>query len=594
MSALQIRFIAVFVAFLSGASILNAQTTPKTSAPPPPGDTIQRFVKALRAGNAAGMRAELAPPSNPSGRADLDRWITSMVKIGPTLTAEQFVAARSATQIGDFATVVGTFGDAGYLCLVRATNGWRIVPQGVNAATYLGLDSVKAKQLASLERAASEAVARERAKQSPPKPVSSDASDSSTQPVIVPEDKPATRPGSEVANAAVGELIKILASDDKALHYLSQLALIHLLLETGDVESATRLYEVAELSIEKLECAGWLSTMLPGGPQGQTADGFFSRHRVELAQHGTLTGVVLGLAKAGKTREVLVWTGRESDKSWKQTTLRRVLTMCPEQPYLDALLKTEPLMMGNYDAAPLLRAYLILSQEENARKFIEEIRAAETADQMDFKARFRVNKGEADSLIFRAVFFAHLTRAEFDKAMALEKVRFDTQMAAVPQAKDKRSAEFEARMRRFEAYEAIIAAHALKGDMESIRECRKVVSDYPVADSLNVPIAYAIARSSDAAKTDASLDALPDKFRAGSNKYYAVLGAAAAGRRDVGDVDSAQRCMQKGLTQIATLQKDDQRADAVFNLLMGLWLGPEALIQRDHSRDAFRIRLALK
>ena len=395
------------------------------------------------------------------------------------------------------------------------------------------------------------------------------------------------KPANPGATLVTSRLIETLSKNPDGLDSLRRPWAMDLVLRTGDVTAAREFLEVGKLGTDNLRFVGELCTMVPGGVNGAQARELLSKYRVQVEQYGTKEGLATGYARAGKIKEAIAQA--RSD----QSLMSKLMTVRPAEAIVDAYLGKPGLTMNGAYAGRLLWAQRVLGREAEAEALVREIRADAAAGKADPKAKVRISvfSDDAETEIFRATFFAHLARGEFDAARALEQEQFAKATSAIPQAKDQHQAEFGAQQRRLEAYHALVAAMALKGDQPAAQAATAEVRDVYGVEVLNVPMAYAVAKAWDAARVDEAMKELPELLKSSPNLHAAALGAASAGRHAAGDAAGAKRYAEEGLALVASIQGESQQGAAMFRLLAGTVLGPEALLFVDHSFQSYPLHL---
>jgi hypothetical protein len=411
-----------------------------------------------------------------------------------------------------------------------------------------------------------------------------------------PQSKPSAsakpqKPVNPAVPLVADQVVDLVKRDPRAMPSLRQAQLVHLVLQTGDVSSAGKLLEVAKPDSDGMRNVGHISTLLPGGVNGENARAIQAKQRAKPDQLGTIEGIAIGYAYQGKTTQSLAEVRKAEQAGSGQLLLANLMVIRPVQPFIDAYFKTPKVSISKQSGGALLRAYVILGQQDKADALVQEIRASGTsADGVgEVKSRVSMSANEVDSTIFRGQFFGYLAKGDLTKARKLEEDRFAAAMAAAPQAKQPRAAEAQAMQDRLFAFQALAATAAFKRDLPAVRSVIDGVKDKSGVAILQVPLIYALAATGgDAASIDESLKSMKNSFE---TLHAAALGAAAAGRFAGGDSDDAVRRIQQALAWVATMKSDRQRAAALYYLLAGTIAGPEAVLFTEHYYDSFPLQL---
>ena len=528
-----------------------------------PHKAAERFIAAVRAGDADAIRDALAKPVD---EEKLDAWVGELVKTGPAMSEERLRSESRGFAVGDFAAARGRFGSATYLRLMRQDDRWRVLAPGEPASTY-GLSDADARLLTSVEAAATRSRPADGKMQPDPTAKSAPAN---LSPADDKTSAPARNaPPSANAHPAVREVLPLLLEQDlvSASGAADGRRMVEAVLTAGDHDAANQLLEAGYAKSDAMHLMPRVALSLPGGVTGAQAQALYAKHNARLDMVGIQEGIALAHVRAGNTREALITFKRLEEWGSGGSLLMKVLLLDPSDPYLQAfqtsrhLSKEDPLTAQAY-------ALAALGRDDQLEGVLQEY--AQLLEGKQFTAHKIENAVEA-------ALYGRLRRGDLDGARPYIDAIFDRNIAAASDAHDPNQSAFAARSTKVEHLEALAAAAALRGDADAVTAAAADAADLPLAHLVSLPLAYVSARRGDIEAAYAQID---DAAQSPRERAWG-LGMIARAALEAEQQDPAIQAAKAATKLMTENPSPPMQLQIARAFLDGVALGPEAITVGD-------------
>lgn len=492
-----------------------------------------QFVKAIRAGDAAGVRQCLLAPATDKLRGDQDRWIDTIAKTGPNLPDAQFAPLKASMGMGEFAVVQGGFGPTPYMRLMKQGGAWKVLAPG-DAKVQYGLNEAQSTTLAKLEQQAARGWGNRTTAVQPPEkdrvPLNSFAAPTS-QPVAS---------GGFYFSPATTAYFAILNTGS----FNEQSPIARALIRGGDAASAQQLIPFCDLPHD-LRIAGLVAAY---STEPTIANAKRLRGRAQRLDENELAfGLAAGLAMQGKHEAALAIanslvpnaigiSGRPSARSV-------ILRYRPTKEQVEAFLREFP--AARLDPQDFLRvAEAVVLAGEDAR--VPEMVTLAT----ERSGRF---SDFADEVRARMV----------NTYLAVGKRAAATELAS--------KISSPALLARIEAQFAREAAR--RGDSQTVLQCAQAAK-HGRGKVMNL-LVYAQARAGNTVAAQRLCGEAVNPRKEVDREYAVAYGMLAAAQNDMKQKDQARATIERATKLISDLPNLSEKRWAFQGLILGATLGPD-------------------
>jgi len=509
-----------------------------------PGDVVQvpvrqgvvvaaRFVQAIRAGDAAGIRQYFLPPVADELRADQDRWIDKIAKTGPGLPDAQFTPLTQSLGMGNFAVVQGGFGPAPYMRLMKSGDAWEVLAPGDAKARY-GLAGVQSATLARLKKLAVSNWG-ERPMAAQPRvqarvPLNSFAA---------PTSQPVASDGFYFSPATAA-YFAILNTDN----FNEQSPIARALVRAGDVASARQLIPFCDHP-DDLRIAGLVAAYSsePTIANAKRVRGTAQKYEdFELA-----FGLAAGLAMQGKHEAALVIANSVATDSMgrgRPSVRSVVLRHQPAKAAVDAYLREFPAAKLWPDEFMRVAEAVVLAGDDARVPEMLDLAMQRSRSVSDFRDEVRARMAKAYVAVGKRAGASELV-GKITSARLLAQI--EVEFAREP---------------------------ARRGDAQAVLECAKTAK-HGRSDIMNL-LVYAHARAGNTAAAQELCDQVARAARQDVRREFALrYGMLAAAQNDMGQKDQARATIERVTKLINDLPEPGAKRYAFRRLIMSAILGAE-------------------
>jgi hypothetical protein len=524
-------FTVVFLGFLLLASA-GAQADVVQAPVRDAAEVAARFVKAIRAGDAAGIRQCLLAPATDKLRGDQDRWIDTIAKTGPDLPDAQFAPLAQSLGMGEFAVVQGGFGPTPYMRLMKQGGAWKVLAPG-DAKVQYGLNEAQSATLAKLEQQAvlswgkRPTAVQPRAKARVP-----------LNSFAAPTSQPVASDGFYFS-PATSAYFAILTTDN----FNEQSCIARALGRTGDVASAQQLIPFCDLP-DDLRIAGLVAAY---SADPTIANARRLRGRAQRLDESELAfGLAAGLAMQGKHEAALavanslppnaIGSGRASARSV-------VLRHRPTKEQVNAYLREFPAArLGPHEFLRAAEAVILAGEDARVPEMLT--RAMERSPSVNV--------------------FPDEVRASMVNAYVAAGKR-----AAANELAGKITSP--ALLARIEA--GFAREPARRGDSQTVLQCAQAAK-HGRGEVMNL-LVYAQARAGNTVAAQGLCDEAARATNDVSRKFAVRYGMLAAAQNDMRQKDQARATIERATKLINDLSEPFAKRYAFQLLIMSAILGPE-------------------